>query len=285
MGADHFVKVFDVLDAGYRDWMFPAFGLIFVAIGTVIAVFPKIVKMTGIPFLTFQSGWRAFARYGMVVFAILWTAVVFLATYSVHLRHKSLVEENRCPVVEGPVEHFVPMPSAGHAQETFIVSGVLFGYSDFGVTDAFNNTRAYGGPINADSYVRICYDPSDNAILRLEIRDFTGKLKDYSTAESFFPQLALAPDVGRNNPPHDVPRNNPPGTIEWFGVMAFVLLIVDFIAIQVLFLPYLRTFFRLKTMPVRDCPVPAALEVGKKIKLRNCVILWDRGTRAIWLRP
>jgi len=285
MSADHFVKVFDVLDAGYRDWTFPAFGLIFVAVGTVIAVFPMIARMAGIPFLSFQSRWRAFSRYGMVVLAILWTAVVFLATYSAHLRHKWLVEENRCSVVAGPVEHFVPMPSAGHAQETFTVAGVPFGYSDFGVTDAFNNTRAYGGPINANSYVRICYDPSDNAILRLEIRDFTGKLKDYSTAASFFPQLPPAPDVGRNNPPHDVPRNNPPATIEWFGTLAFVLLIADFAAIQVLFLPYLRTFFRLKTMPVRDSPIPATLEAGKKIKLRNCTILWDRETRVIWLRP
>jgi hypothetical protein len=31
---------------------------------------------------------------------------------------------------------------------------------------------SHGGPIGADSYVRICYDPKSNTILRLEIRDF-----------------------------------------------------------------------------------------------------------------
>ena len=63
------------------------------------------------------------------------------------------------------------------------------------------------------------------------------------------------------------------------------LFILDFVAIQALFIPYMRTFFRLKTTPVRDCVIPDALDVGKKIKLRNSMIYWDVKTRAIWLRP
>jgi len=59
------------------------------------------------------------------------------------------------------------MPYTGHADESFNVAGVHFRYSDFGATDAFNNTASHGGPITKDSYVRICYDPSGNAILRL----------------------------------------------------------------------------------------------------------------------
>jgi len=111
MNSGNFVKVFDVLDSGFRDWHFLAFGLIFVAVGAVIAAFPKIIKATGIPYLDFPSWGRAFSRYGFLGFAILWTAMAFLVSYSVHLRHKALAQENRCRLVEGPVEHFVPMPA------------------------------------------------------------------------------------------------------------------------------------------------------------------------------
>ena len=37
----------------------------------------------------------------------------FLATYAPYARHKELVQDNRCSVVEDPVEHSVPMPSGG----------------------------------------------------------------------------------------------------------------------------------------------------------------------------
>ena len=33
MNPDRFVKVFDIVDSGFKDWTFPAFGLIFVVIG------------------------------------------------------------------------------------------------------------------------------------------------------------------------------------------------------------------------------------------------------------
>ena len=119
MGADHFVKVFDVLDSGYRDWTFPAFGLIFVAIGTVIFFFPKILKALGIPYLNSKSRWQTVFRFFFLGFALFWTTLAFSTTYGEHLRHQALARDNRCRVVEGPVENFVPMPVAGHAYESF----------------------------------------------------------------------------------------------------------------------------------------------------------------------
>lgn len=157
MDTDHFVKVFDILDTGFRDWAIPAFGLIFVVVGIVIFAFPRFLKTVGIPYLNLHS---RFFRYSSLGFPILWTTWVFLLTYPGYLHHRSLVQENLCRVVEGPVAHFVPMPYGGHAQETFYVSGVRFSYSDFETTDGFNNTSSHGGPINASSYVRICYDPA-----------------------------------------------------------------------------------------------------------------------------
>ena len=206
----------------------------------------------------------------------MWTVVSFAGTYTEYLRHKTLAEENRCRLVEGPVEHFVPMPYAGHAVESFFVNGVAFKYSDFIITDGFNNTSSHGGPVNGDSYVRICYDPSNGAILRLEIRDFKGELKDYAKAQSMFPRSADVPNIGVKNLTINIP---------WYSNLFLVLYILDFIGIYALYLPYMRTFLRLKTAAVRDCAVPATLEAGRKTKLRNNMIYWNREGRVIWLRP
>jgi hypothetical protein len=274
--GERFVKVFDVVDSGFKDWAFPAFGLIFVAIGIVIAIFPNIVRAVGIPYLNVRSKAHTILGYCFAGFAILWTVTSFDATYTEYRRHKTLAEENRCRLVEGPVEHFLPMPYGGHAAESFSVDGVTFRYSDFIVTDGFNNTSSHGGPVHGDSYVRICYDPSNDAILRLEIRDFKGGLKDYAKAQSIFPKPAEMPNIGGRNPAINIP---------WYGNLFLVLYILDFIGIYALYLPYIRTFVRIGSVAVRDCSVPAKLEAGQKSKLRNSTIYWDREGRAIWLRP
>ncbi len=276
VSSTQFVKVFDVLDSGYRDWGFPAFGLIFVAIGIVTFVFPKIIRAIGIPYLDGRSRFKTFYRYGILGFALVWTAIAFIGTYSAHLRHKALAQENRCRVAEGPVEQFIPMPDGGHGEESFSVDGVKFRYSDFIVTDGFNNTSSQGGPINGGSYVRICYDPAGNVILRLEIRDFKGSLQDYSKGMSFVPNSEDARNVFPKNAPIDLP---------WYMNLFVYLFIADFIATQALFLPYLRTFFRLKPKIVRKGPILMALEARRRIKLRNSTIYWDVDNHTIWLRP
>jgi hypothetical protein len=280
MNPDRFVKVFDVLDSGFRDWTFSAFGLIFVAIGIVIAVFPKIIRATGIPFLDVQSRTRKFFRYSFLGFAVLWTTISFSGTYSQYLRHRALIQANACRIVEGPVEHFVPMPYGGHSFESFSVLGVSFRYSDFVITDGFNNTSFHGGPVNGDSYVRICYDPTGNNILRLEIRDFNGEPKSYSGwGGIFFPKAGDTRVVQAPN------SQRPAISVPWYGNLILPFLVLNFVGVWTLFLPYLRTFFRIKTLPVQDCTVPVNLEPGKKIKLRNSMIYWDKENHAIWLRP
>jgi len=274
---DRFVKVFDVLDSGFRDWAFPAFGLIFVVIGAVIALFPTIVRATGISFLQAQSRFQKISRYGMLSFAVLWTVVAFSGTYSQYLRNTSLVRENRCRTVEGPVEGFVPMPYGGHAVESFSVAGISFRYSDFIITGGFNNTSSHGGPITGDSYVRICYNPSNNVILRLEIRDFKGEPKDYGRSIfSFFPKAEDVPAVRTGSPAVHAP---------WYSNLIVPLYVLDLIGIQTMFLAYLRTFLRIATRSDWDRPVPQRLEARAKTKLRNSMIYWDKDEHAIWLRP
>jgi hypothetical protein len=277
MDENHFVKVFDVLDSGFKDWQFSAFGLIFVAIGAVLFFAPRFIQATGIPFMDFKSKTSWLYRYFFLGFAILWTVSAFLGTFTSYLKHKALVRDNKCKVVEGPVENFVPMPVTGHGDESFSVAGVPFKYSDYIVTDAFNNTASHGGPIDQNSYVRICYDPKGNAILRLEIKDFKGPIGNYGKPELF-------PDAGSQQNSSDIDKTSVK-PFPWYYNLFFILYVLDLIATQNLYLPYIRTFFRIRSAPVESQPIPQTLAANAKIKLRNSTIYWDRAEQTIWLLP
>ena len=172
MRPDHFVKIFDIVDSGL-DWTFAAAGLAFVVIGAIGVFFPSLIPIKDQAFFDARPKLQKYFRLGILLFAVLWTVGAFASTYSTHARLRSVVEQNRCRVVEGPVEHFVPMPQSGHGAESFLVEGVPFKYSDYAPNGGFNTTSSHGGPVGADSYVRICYDPDKNIILRLEIADVT----------------------------------------------------------------------------------------------------------------
>lgn len=74
-------------------------------------------------------------------------------------------------------------------------------------------------------------------------------------------------------------------SIPWYAYPIILIFIFDFVAFQRLFLPYMRTFIRLRETAVDGCPLPDDLEPGKKIKLRKSMICRDPEIQAIWLRP
>jgi len=49
------------------------------------------------------------------------------------------------------------MPYTGHKDESFVVAGKRFQYSDFEATSAFNNSKSHGGPIDDGLQVRLWY--------------------------------------------------------------------------------------------------------------------------------
>src|SRR5262245_7994570 len=131
MLSDQFVKVFDVRDAGLETWFAPAFGLIFVAIRLAMILGPRLLRAIGIPFLDdlpaaegFLFGSRRIFGYVFLAFALIWTAMVSSSTYARKERYQTIMEQSGCRMVEGPVEHFVPMPYGGHGVESFSVRGV-----------------------------------------------------------------------------------------------------------------------------------------------------------------
>jgi len=158
-----FITVFNLADTGYRDWWFPAFGLIFVVIGVIL---PKLFD-AGI-FPNYQKQWMGnWFPSVFLGFAIFWTAITFISTLGAYLKDREALLSGKASYVEGVVTNFVPMPYQGHAQESFSVKGVPFNYSDYGVTAGFNNSSSHGGPIRQGLYVRIWY--SGNDILKLQI--------------------------------------------------------------------------------------------------------------------
>lgn len=158
--------VFDLSTAGYKSWSFPAFGLIFITIGSTLVFAPRLMQVLlpgGV-----QSTSRRIFSWCFLGFALLWTAVSFLGTFGQYWSLKRAEEAGNYRVVEGLVQNFQPMPYGGHAMERFQVQGVWFSYSDYVVVASFNNTASHGGPIRAGLPVRISY--IGNSIIKLEVR-------------------------------------------------------------------------------------------------------------------
>ena len=163
--ADHttYKVVFDIADAGYRQWSFAAFALPFVALGILLLALQS----------RLAPRWPRFPRRGVLWlwlgFSLFWTVIAFGTTFGEYVRLTSAVRSRQVQWVEGPVEDFVPMPYEGHAMESFSVHGKRFEYSDYFVTSGFNKTASHGGPITAGRLVRVGY--VGDAIVRLEVAE------------------------------------------------------------------------------------------------------------------
>jgi hypothetical protein len=167
----HYKLVFSVADAGFKSWKFAAVGLILIFVG--IFVLPIINRFKK------PQPWSPAALGGFrmffVGFAILWTIISFGTTFGDYLIGRSVMKDGKAQYVEGTVDHFVPMPEQGHADEYFDVKGVPFSYSDFVMTAGFNNTSSHGGPIHQGLPVHIWYRDVGNGryneILKLEVAE------------------------------------------------------------------------------------------------------------------
>jgi hypothetical protein len=144
--------VFDITVNGYKDWTFPAHGLIFIVAGILAWRYGP----------THLQGWtRApFARDALLTFlvgfAILWTVLSFLSTYADYRHLRREFEEGRFKVVEGVVSEFDP-ETLGHKEERFCVQGTCFGYSTYLVQAGFNRSNVAGGPFRLGLPVRVSY--------------------------------------------------------------------------------------------------------------------------------
>lgn len=160
---------FDILEAGYRQWWFPALGVAFIIFGLLFLRYRKWMTLGAIS--RYASLPRWFGRI-WIGFACVWTVFSFAMTLFDYVSLRNAMVRNEVELVEGVVTNFIPMPESGHAEESFKVAGKRFSYSDFSVNAGFNNTKSHGGPIDEGVNVRIWH--IGNRIARLEVADPNG---------------------------------------------------------------------------------------------------------------
>lgn len=117
-------------------------------------------------------GWFRWLAWSWTVFFLFLTATLL----SMYLRDarvvKAAIANGSVIEVEGRVSGFVPAPYEGHRDESFVVNGIPFSYSEYVNRGGFHRTAARGGPIRDGLEVRIHYFPeyAYNRILRLEVK-------------------------------------------------------------------------------------------------------------------
>lgn len=218
-----------------------------------------------------------------LLFAVFWTTTASFGTYTNYTRLENILIDNQYKIAERAVKNFDLMPHSGHKDESFEVNGVMFAYSDYNVSNAFNNTKSHGGPIDVNSYVRIYYaeDGEKNPILKLWIRDYKGPIKDCSSGIG-----SMFRNFGRHeeNLPPDV-KNKSFDKLLWYSNLFVVVLAIDFIAIVLFFTPLWKTYIPLRKRMNLDIDVPNTFKRDGKFAYSNILYKWDTNDGFIWMRP
>jgi hypothetical protein len=167
--AEDFAVVFD-LAAGPDRWLWTrVVPLLLVVVGFGLAVMPRSILDQ---LFHGRLGGLVGRAFGVVffVFAASVAGIDAHFHFSRLARLTDLERTHRLTFLAGCLQGFHPMPEGGHEDELVKVGGKEFSYSDFDESSpAFNNSESHGGPIHADSAVRVWY--AGNDIVRLEVRD------------------------------------------------------------------------------------------------------------------
>ena len=155
---------YDIQQVAYPGWWIFGVGLVFISVGTAALllrnnpIYSSVFDTTGIQ--------RTLMPVFAIGFGLLWVGIGAL-NHSHFANLRDAARNGGAEVIEGEVKQFVPMPYEGHAQETFVVDGRHFSYSDYDETKGFNHTQSHGGPMREGLQVRITH--VDGSIVKLEI--------------------------------------------------------------------------------------------------------------------
>ena len=160
--------VFDINQAGYHSWWFPASGLIFFVIGAVLALINRARAKRNASAISDRSGTRApFLPWLCMGFSLLWSLGTFASTYGDYRNLRDAFNQGQCQVVEGPVEHFhAGSGNRGDASDSFEVRGTPFTCSG-SVEAGFGQIQSEGSPLREGLLVRI--SAYQGQIAKLEI--------------------------------------------------------------------------------------------------------------------
>jgi hypothetical protein len=99
----HFKVIFDITEAGYRQWYFPAVGLI----GVVLGIGLIILRRFFYPGKS-KSFRHRFFPYFIAGFSAIWTLIAFTGTYFDYLNLRNSLRNGQFQLVEGVITNFVP---------------------------------------------------------------------------------------------------------------------------------------------------------------------------------
>lgn len=161
--------VFDVNQAGYQMQLLPCVGLIFFFVGLILAVINYFRKKNGLTAISDRTGRiNPLVPWIIMGFAILWFLGTLLSTYEDYRHLRDALNQGRCQVIEGPIEHFhAGTGERGDADDSFDIHGSRFSYSDSSAGAGFSQTQARGEPLKDGLRVRI--HAFQGEIARLEI--------------------------------------------------------------------------------------------------------------------
>jgi hypothetical protein len=164
--------VFDLNQAGYQSWYFPAFGSIFWIIGFIMILINFFRSKAGLPAIKNNSGKPApWLPYVFVGFSTLWILGTFWSTFSDYKTLNDAYKNNKCRIITGNVTNFRPGGNdRGKTDESFDIEGIHFSYSAYTVSPGFNTTSAKGGPIKEGLKIRVTEFRGD--IAKLEILQY-----------------------------------------------------------------------------------------------------------------
>lgn len=113
-----------------------------------------------------QSPWYA---YFVIMCSLIVMVYVFGRWLVFHVVRSRELGSGKYQVVEGVVEKFHTMPSDGSSNESFVISGHVFSYSDFDkadITGCFNQTSQSHGPIHEGLVLRVKF--TSDCILEID---------------------------------------------------------------------------------------------------------------------
>jgi hypothetical protein len=157
--------LYDIQQIAYPGWWIFGVGFVLISVGTSFFLLRDSAFMNAI----FDLGGalrRAIVPLFLACFGLLWIFIGCL-NYAHFAEIRRIAHNENVDVAEGRVTQFVPMPYEGHADETFVVNGHRFAYSEYDETTGFHHTQSHGGPMRDGLQVRITF--VGDAITKLEI--------------------------------------------------------------------------------------------------------------------
>lgn len=164
---DQYEVVFDLSNRPFvfEDWMIPLIVLPLVGLILVLAPQPIVDKI-------FTRGPKGLAgklfAWVFFVFCSAVSTIWLFTSVTERASLRSAMNSGNFEIFEGCLQRFHAMPNEGHDTERIQIAGRTFEYSDFIITQGFRTTEAHGGPIHADSRVRLTVVGDD--IVRVEVK-------------------------------------------------------------------------------------------------------------------